>query len=506
MMAHHLAAQAKRNKIAERVNADAHAPRYHFVAPEGNALPFDPNGAIYWRGNYHLFYIFQDPELPRGGHCWGHASSADLLHWKFHPTALAPAADDPEKGIFSGNAFVSKESIPTLAYYGIDAGICLAQSTDDDLNTWTKLPDNPVIPKPKEGESGWGVYNVFDPHVWVEHDTYYAILGGKVKPHEIRDTAYLFRSKDLLRWEYLRPFYSPHPDWTDPLEDCACPDFFKLGSRHVLCCISHSHGARYYLGRYQDGAFVPEEHHRMNWPGGSCFAPESLVDDHQRRVYWAWVLDQRKGDGNVKNELGVMTMPRVLSLDSRGQLLINPPEEFESLRRNSRRRNSFAVTTEQDFRLEDIMGDSMELVLEAMIPKEGVFGVKVRMTPDGEEQTAIIVDTSAHTLSVDTTQSSLRSDIYQSFPIVRGDSRKDVRVQSAPFTLEPDEPLQLRIFVDRSILEIYANGRQCVTQRIYPTRPDSLGVALFSRGGTTTVLSADAWDMAATNAHALEER
>jgi sucrose-6-phosphate hydrolase SacC (GH32 family) len=487
------------NRIIERVKADEHAPRYHFIAPEGNALPFDPNGAIYWKGTYHLFYIFQDPELPHGGHCWGHASSVDLLHWKFHPAALVPTSDDPEKGIFSGNAFVSKEGIPTLAYYGIGAGICLAQSTDEDLNGWTKLNENPVIREPKEGDSGWGVYNVFDPHVWVEGDSYYAILGGNVKPDEIRDTAYLFQSQDLVHWEYCRPFYSPNPDWTDPLEDCACPDFFKLGNRHVLSCISHARGARYYLGQYRNGTFTPEEHHRMNWPGGVCFAPESLLDGRQRRVFWAWVMDQRKGDNVLNKELGVMSMPRVLSLDSGGQLMIEPPEEFESLRRNERRRDSLTVDPGQDLQLEEVNGDSLELALEVDIPGDAVFGVRLRATPDGEERTTIFLDTSTRTLCVDTSESTLRYDIFQSFPIMRTDAREDVRVQAAPFDLEPEERLQLRVFLDRSILEVYANGRQCVTQRVYPTRADSLGVSLFSRRATVSVLSFRAWDMAATN-------
>ena len=493
----------KQNRVSERVRTDAQAPHYHFIAPEGNALPFDPNGAIFWKGRYHLFYIFQDPTLPNGGHCWGHASSPDLLRWTFHPTALAPGQDGRETMIFSGGAFVNKDGVPTIIYHGVNAGTCIATAEDDQLIRWKKSPHNPVIPETKPGSQGWGIYNVFDPHAWLEGDTYYVILGGKVKPHDIRDTAYLFQSPDLIHWEYLRPFYSPHPDWTGPEEDCACPDFFKLGDRYMLSCISHPRGARYYLGRYQDGTFIPEEHHRMNWPGGSCFAPESLLDDRQRRVFWAWVLDQRKGEWIVRNDLGVMTMPRILSLDDHGQLLINPPEEFKSLRRNLRQQTGLKLVAGQELLLTGVTGDVMELSLDAVIPAAGVFGIKVRLTPDGAEQTSIVVDRSANTVEVDTTRASLSPEIAQRFPLMRFDGlpieQAAGRIQTAPFTLGADEPLRLRIFLDKSILEVYANGRQCVTQRIYPTRTDSLGVALFSRQGTTTVRSLDAWDLAATN-------
>ena len=239
----------------------------------------------------------------------------------------------------------------------------------------------------------------------------------------------------------------------------------------------------------------------MNWPGGSCFAPESLLDKAQRRVFWAWVVDQRESAGH--HNLGVMTLPRVLTLDTTGQLVINPAVELESLRRNPRRQGAFPVAAEEELCFEDFVGDSAELILEAMIPEEGVFGIKVRMTADGAEQTVIIVDRSSNTISVDTNRSSLRSDIFQSFPVMDGNPSMDVRVQTAPLTLAADEPLRLRIFLDRSILEIFANG-QCVTQRIYPTRADSLGLALFSRGGTVDVLAMDAWDMEATNAQVME--
>ena len=58
-------------------------------------------------------------------------------------------------------------------------------------------------------------------------------------------------------------------------------------------CISHMVGARCYVGRYEKEKFYPEQHVRMNWPGGTCFAPESLVDAKGRRIFWAWVIDPR---------------------------------------------------------------------------------------------------------------------------------------------------------------------------------------------------------------------
>ena len=112
----------------------------------------------------------------------------------------------------------------------------------------------------------------------------------------------------------------------------------------------------------------------------------------------------------------------------------------------------------------------------------------------------------AEKLKIDTTRSSLSPEIFQPWPIPQAsfhpqllEGREDVRVQEAPFVLAPRERLKLQIFLDRSILEVFANGRQCITQRIYPTRSDSLGTVLFSRGGSTQIRSLEAWDIAATN-------
>ncbi len=475
--------------------SDTRALCYHFTAPEGDCRPFDPNGAIFWRGRYHLFYIFQDPSLPHGGHCWGHASSPDLLDWTIHPPALKPAEGDPEVGIFSGGAFLDKAGRPVLIYHGVGAGTCLAVPADDDLLHWRKSPHNPVIPEPREGDPGWGVYNVFDPHAWLEGDRYYAILGGKVKPDDRWDTVYLFTSADLVHWEYQRPFYRPDPRWTGEEEDCACPDFFPLGDRHVLLCISHPRGARCYLGRYRNGTFFPEEHHRMNWPGGACFAPESLLDDRGRRIFWTWALDQQSRERPLRG-LGVMTLPRVLSLERDGSLKIEPAAELESLRSGRGQWRDLELAPGRELSFDELRGDSLELGLEAGLAESGALALKVCCSPGGEEQTVILCDRREGSLLIDTTRSSLDPRVWRPFPIMRRDAEsQDVPVQTAPFELRPGERLKLRVFLDRTILEVFANGRQCLTQRIYPTRGDSLGVSLVAARGGVKVHALTAWEM-----------
>ena len=134
-------------------------PTWHITAlpDEGHCVPYDTNGCIFWKGKYHLMYIYQEPSLAQGGHCWGHVSSEDLVNWTFHPAALRPESGDADVGTFSGNAFVNREGKPMLCWFGIGAGVCVATAEDDELIRWKKHPNNPIIPIPKPGEPGDGL-------------------------------------------------------------------------------------------------------------------------------------------------------------------------------------------------------------------------------------------------------------------------------------------------------------------------------------------------------------
>jgi hypothetical protein len=139
-------------------------------------------------------------------------------------------------------------------------------------------------------------------------------------------------------------------------------------------------------------------------------------------------------------------------------------------------------------------------------------GVKIRCSPDGREETAIAYDAHKKSLGIDFHKSSLDPiRMYRTFCFTPDDyddwkaakhlqptpGNPQVTAQEAPFALEPGERLELRIYIDRSMLEVFANDRQCLTQRIYPTLEESVGVSLFSTGDPT-VATVDAWDMAET--------
>ncbi|MBW1804346.1 MAG: hypothetical protein JRJ85_26880, partial [Deltaproteobacteria bacterium] len=299
---------ADARSLRNQMLLDPYRPGYHFVIPEGLANPFDVNGGIFWKGRYHLFYIFQQ----RGrGHSWGHISSIDMLHWRQHRVPLIGKEEGkPDRGMFSGCAFVNKDGIPTIVYHGVRAGTCIATSTDDNLEVWTKSEHNPVIKETKKGDPNYRVYNVFDPVVWIHDGHYYAALGNahilwklkdELKPEEKRDRLFLFRSDDLINWKYLHPLYEPNPEWTGPFEDNACPEFFQLGDKWMLLFISHSRGCQYYIGRFENEHFYPESHGRMSWVDSGFFAPESLRDDKGREIMWSWIFDRRNGDTKAKS-------------------------------------------------------------------------------------------------------------------------------------------------------------------------------------------------------------
>lgn len=453
--------------------SDPHRPGYHFLPP-ANWMN-DPNGLIQWDGRYHLFYQYNPNGAFHGMIHWGHAVSPDLVHWTDRPIALAPTPGGPDKdGCFSGCA-VNDDGVPTLVYTGVSPEVQCVATSDDGLETWQKLPENPIIAGPPPGLDVTGFR---DPFVWREGDTWYALLGSGIK--DVGGTVFLYRSPDLRGWEYLHPICVGNPDETGTMWEC--PNFFPLGDRHVLLISPIPlHQVLSLIGRYESQTFTPETRGIFD-DGGCYYAPQVLLDDQGRRLIWGWLKENRSREDDIAaGWSGVMSLPRILEFGTDGALRVRPVPELEALRGAHRRWTNLDLTPTTPNVLADLTGDTLELRLELEMKKAGEVGLIVRQSPDGEEQTRIAYDALARELVVDRSLSS-RSDSVD----------RDVR--RVPLRLT-DQRLTLRVFLDRSVVEIFANDRVALASRVYPTRADSRGLELYSRRGDARVATLDAWSI-----------
>ena len=512
----------------DRYEGDPHRPIYHYVNPE-NTLN-DPNGLCFWQDRWHLFYQAYPPEDPRQH--WGHAVSDDLIHWRDLPYAIYP---NPEECCYSGATLVEEDRVIAI-YHGTKVGNMVAVSHDPLLLNWEKVTGAPVIPIASADGSPLP-YRVFDPCIWKKGDHYYALSGGTL-PHKAsgkRTRAnFLFRSPNLVDWDYLHPFVEDDI-FTLAGDDGACPYFWPIGDRHILLFFSHMSGGQALLGDYdtERDKFVVTSQHDFNFgafgPGG-VHAP-SATPDGKGGVYVIFNMNPAKPTEGWNQ---IMTLPRRLSLQGtdkigRDTLLVEPAGDVESLRSEHRQITDMVLPANQEIVLGSIRGNAIELMAEIETNGAPLVELNVLRSPGKEEFTRIafyrergfrewelfemwrqdmlavanegagpgffsnsllspeqrekLAEATYSLISIDSSYASLSPDVRSRAP------------ETGPVFLERGEPLRLRVFVDRSVVEVFVNGRQCVAMRVYPEREDSVGVSLRSQGQDARVVSLEAWQM-----------
>lgn len=434
--------QERRERLA-RAAADPNRPRYHYLPPP--SWMNDPNGPVHWKGVYHLFFQWNQ-DLPWWGNVqWGHTCSRDLVRWETLPRALEPTPDGPDAdGCFSGSLLVH-EGVPFILYTGVSPEVqCLAFG-DEALLRWTKHPANPVIAAPPEGLD---VVGFRDPCPWREEEAWYVLIGSGIRG--VGGTALLYRSTDLLHWEYLHPFYEP--DAERPMHEC--PDFFPLGDKHVLLTSwAGTHGE---IGTYKGKRFFSERHFRLD--EGNYYAAKSLRDAKGRRLVWGWVTEARSVEAQIRaGWSGVLSLPRVLSLGDGGELRQAFAPELRALRRKGWRFSDLVVTTTR--RLEGVAGEDVEI--EAIFAPNRARRFGIRLQDDFE----IAYD------------------------------REKGEIAGAPLRLREGESLRLHLYVDRSVLELIANARTAKTLRRYREDFEEGGISLFAEEGEVRVSSLGVWPL-----------
>lgn len=415
---------------------------------------------------------------------WGHAVSADLLHWEYLPCALAPDEAYDRDGCFSGSAAMLPDGRQLLMYTGVrkensEDGACREIQTQciaagDGIN-YEKYGHNPVLDA-KDIPEGSSKSDFRDPKLWKREDGTYACVVGN-RPADGSGQILLYTSKDGFRWKYKSILISNQNRFGKMWE---CPDFFELDGKWVLLTSpqdmflegAESHygnGTLCLLGDFDEGTGTFQEDHDQSIDSGIDFyAAQTVLAPDGRRIMIGWMQNWDSCRARSPEDLwfGQMSLPRELSVKN-GRLYQRPVRELEIMRRN--KVGYTDVTVAGAVKLDGIEGRKVDMELRVR-PKEGeepYQEFEVRFAQD---------DTYYTVLSFRPRESVLKIDRQFSGP------EKEAIHYRRSLVKTVDGELKLRIVLDRFSAEVFVgDGEQVMTATMY-TRQEADGISFLADG------------------------
>lgn len=468
-------------------NREKYRPAYHHTPLYG--WMNDPNGMFYKDGVWHLYYQYNPYGSKWQNLSWGHSTSTDLINWENHPVALRPNGLGM---VFSGSCAVDKGN---STGYGDDAVVGMYTSADasqvqslvwsaDGGDTFEFYPGNPVIALESEAR---------DPNMfWDENAKQWVLLLAHALEHEML----VFTSPDMRSWTLQSSFGKGLGAQEGVWE---CPDLFKLpvdGSgeeKWVLLCNLNPGGpfggsaTQYFVGDFDGKVFTPDKDADGNVPtkwmdyGKDHYATVSWSDaPDSRRTVIGWMSNwQYAAEVPTQQFRSANTLPREVGLfkGADGQIYASsqPSPELVALRGSLKLdvRKASVGKNPRTYLLPSSNSGVCEILLD--IDARGADVVSLTLKNDGNEKVVMKYDAAAHTLSFDRRESGV-VDFSQDFPAV-----------TVSPTFEDENRVSLRIFIDRSSIEVFGNdGKFVMTNLVFPTKPYST-LSISSRGGNAKV-------------------
>ncbi|MFC3116078.1 LamG-like jellyroll fold domain-containing protein [Cellvibrio fontiphilus] len=481
--------------IARReFDGDKHRPQYHLM-PDAHWMN-EPHGPFYYQGKYHITFQ-KNPHGPFWHQIhWGHLVSDDMVHWREVDMALRPEAGDlTPDGVWSGSATLDAEGNPVLFFTAGNDQLFPTQRmalarpkdlTDPLLREWVAHPKALITQQPD-----WGLFGQFrDPFVFWDKTVskWYQLVTSGIPDGS--GTALVFSSSDLFKWDYLGPLFSTDikaypqvgPVWELPV-------LLPLGTgrdgrpRHWFGINSHGAGAvvevYYWIGVWDaaTGRFSPDhpEPRLMDIGDRKFTGPSGMVDPLTGRsilfsIAQGETTRQQEAESGWAHNGG---LPLHLWLGEDDQLRFAPIAELASLRGEPLVDAANISGAEAQALLAPVKGDllELELVLDAAqlvsTAGKGSLGLALRKNPRATELTRLnLLPRGGRNwrLELDRSRTSLDPDVL-SYGVQGGD-------------LVLDDEIRLRVFLDRSMLEVYVNDRASLTSRLFPATLDALGLGL----------------------------
>lgn len=453
-------------------------PGFHVVTPVGWLN--DPNGFVFFQGEYHLFYQFHPYSSQWGPMHWGHVKSKDLIHWEELPVALAPSEEYDKDGCFSGSALVVDGKL-ALMYTGCvrkdgsDHQIqCMAYSTDGIH--FEKSVQNPVLVE-KDIEGVGTAVDFRDPKMLYHNGVHYSVIVAKTD--DSRGQVLLFESRDATQtWQFKSVLLEGRPDQGIMWE---CPDLFYLDGKWVLIlspiemkrqghAYHNLNSTLAFIGDmdWEKGRFKVENEHEIDG-GHDYYAPQTCIDDKGERYIIAWMQMWQRNiptDDLNHNWAGMITLARKVRVENQQLLQSNPSglyaafEETESFQGR--------ISSQEPLILENVVKNQQLLQLSLETDTSWILSYPMAQ----DQKTAI-------TLSYDATESLLTLSRKGYGYTIAG--KETPQVESRSLIVSKENPLQLEVVRDTSSLEVLVNQAYTMSMTFY-SREEPAHLRLDSQG------------------------
>ena len=449
-----------------RADADPTRPTFHFRPPA--FWMNDPNGPIYHNGWFHLFYQ-HNPYGDEWGHMhWGHARSRDLVRWEHLPIALAPSLELGEEHVYSGCAWPNGDGEPLLFYTSVKSGPkesrppneqWAARPLDAELIVWEKHLANPILALETHGgplfDREWR-----DPFIFAEAGRTFMVVGGD--DDDVAGVA-LYEATDasLTRWHYCGLLVQTTKD---KLPFYECPNFVKVDGKWILLTSPYRE-IEYMVGDFdvetltftveQEGVLDPGFSHVPNF-----YASNILFDEAGRCILLGWVRGFPQGHGWN----GALALPRILTIGDDGHPHQQPIPELAQLRG--------ALT---DFGTHRLTG-------AGEVEYTGA-------APSVEVQVALTLGEGANVGLV------LNGQTLVTYQGTEQNGQLNVAGTEVALLPNADGSLKLQIFIDRSVVELFANDGKVAVTRLIDTPTDRCRLTFYSRDPHCEVQTLRVWEM-----------
>ena len=445
----------------EKYYDELYRPQFHFT-PEKNWMN-DPNGLVFYDGEYHLFYQHNPNGIEWGYMHWGHAVSTDLLHWEHLPMAIYPdnnSVDKEECTAFSGSAIVDEKNllgkqngdVKTLVafYTSQHCGQRLAYSNDKG-RTWEKYSGNPIIPFDEHDDSR-------DPKV-IWHDEsqkWVMVLYRKSSTDDKTRGISFYTSENLINWEWK----SHIPGFFE------CPDLIRLQVTNrpdEEKWILFDGDGSYIIGSFDGAVFTPETSKVKSDFGSNYYATQTwsnIPAEDGRTIQIAWMRGGKYPDMPFN---GQMSFPCELSLTkfSFGYKLVRKPvKEIELLHeKHFEWNNKNLIPGIGENILKKVDGECLHIIGEFDLKTSDGFGFMLRQNKKNQGS-EILYNVKRGTLTV----------LNSTVPVVAANNK-----------------ISLEILLDRSSIEIFANDGQTVISNCFTPIENADDLVLFTNGGELQV-------------------